>query len=108
MLYLQVLLFGFNIPVKGMTINEAMEQTKPLMNMVFYCIDKIKRYRLSKEGKFNIIIITIANLFHLLSMFLLLSLLILLPQLVVLFSIIWMKLISFVVKFNILITNIAV
>ncbi|KAF2883350.1 hypothetical protein ILUMI_22852 [Ignelater luminosus] len=47
----KVLLFGFNIPVKGMTVNEAMEHVKPLMNMVLYCMDKIRRYRLSKEGK---------------------------------------------------------
>lgn len=47
----KVLLFGFNMPVKGMPINEAMEQLKPLMIMVFYCIEKVRRYRLSKEGK---------------------------------------------------------
>lgn len=46
----KVLLFGFNIPVKGRPIQEAMDQLKPLMVMVFYCIDKVKRYRLSKEG----------------------------------------------------------
>lgn len=34
-----------------MPINEAMEQLKPLLIMVFYCIEKVKRYRLSKEGK---------------------------------------------------------
>lgn len=48
----KMLLFGFNIPVKGMPVNEAMEQMKPLMNMVFYCVDKVKRYRLSKEGTY--------------------------------------------------------
>ncbi|GJQ79973.1 hypothetical protein Trydic_g9450 [Trypoxylus dichotomus] len=47
----KVLLFGFNMPVKGMPLNEAMEQLKPLLIMVFYCIEKVKRYRLSKEGK---------------------------------------------------------
>ncbi|KAF5291412.1 hypothetical protein FQR65_LT01723 [Abscondita terminalis] len=47
----KVLLFGFNIPIKGMGTTEAMEQMKPLMTMVLYYIDKIKRYRLSKEGK---------------------------------------------------------
>lgn len=46
-----MLLFGFNLPIKGMPVSEAMDQIKPLMNMVFYCIDKVKRYRLSKEGK---------------------------------------------------------
>lgn len=47
----KVLLFGFNVPVKGLSAVEAMEQLKPLMIMVFYCIDKIRKYRLSKEGK---------------------------------------------------------
>lgn len=47
----KVLLFGFNIPSKGAGVTETMEQLKPLMTMVLYCIDKIKRYRLSKEGK---------------------------------------------------------
>ncbi|KAK9708819.1 PAT complex subunit CCDC47 [Popillia japonica] len=47
----KVLLFGFNMPVKGMPINDAMEHLKPLLVMVFYCIEKVKRYRLSKEGK---------------------------------------------------------
>ncbi|XP_022917291.1 PAT complex subunit CCDC47 [Onthophagus taurus] len=48
----KVLLFGFNIPkVKGAHLNESMEQLKPLFIMIFYCIEKIKRYRLSKEGK---------------------------------------------------------
>ncbi|XP_018329713.1 coiled-coil domain-containing protein 47 [Agrilus planipennis] len=47
----KVLLFGFNLPVKGVSVNEAVERMKPLMTMVFYCIDKVKRYRLSKEGK---------------------------------------------------------
>lgn len=28
-----------------------MEQMKPLMIMVFYCVEKVKRYRLSKEVK---------------------------------------------------------
>lgn len=47
----KVLLFGFNVPMKGLSINEAMEQLKPVMNMIFYCMDKVKRYRLSREGK---------------------------------------------------------
>lgn len=52
---LQVLNFGFNVPLKGMPLPEAMEKLKPLMIMVFYCVDKIKRFRLSKEGKFVIL-----------------------------------------------------
>lgn len=47
----KVLLFGFNVPVKGRSIQDAMEQLKPLMIMVFYCMDKVKKYRLTKEGK---------------------------------------------------------
>ncbi|GLV41681.1 uncharacterized protein CBL_13380 [Carabus blaptoides fortunei] len=47
----KVLMFGFNVPVKGKPIQEAMEQLKPLMVMVFYCMDKVKKYRLTKEGK---------------------------------------------------------
>lgn len=47
----RVLLFGFNMPIKGVSLEEAVEQLKPVMNMVFYCMDKVKRYRLSKEGK---------------------------------------------------------
>lgn len=47
----KVLRFGFNVPVKGVPLEEALPRLKPLMIMVFYCIDKIKRYRLTKEGK---------------------------------------------------------
>lgn len=47
----KVLLFGFNIQVKSKTIQEGMEQMRPLMQLVFYCMEKVKRYRLSKEGK---------------------------------------------------------
>lgn len=46
-------MFGFNMPVKGMPLSDAMEQMKPLMVMVFYYMEKIKRYRLSKEGEAN-------------------------------------------------------
>ncbi|XP_018575024.1 coiled-coil domain-containing protein 47 [Anoplophora glabripennis] len=47
----KVLMFGFNILLKGMTLEESMIKLQPLMNMVFYCMDKVKRFRLSKEGK---------------------------------------------------------
>lgn len=47
----KVLLFGFNIPVKGRPVNEAMEQLRPLLQLVFYCMEKVKRFRLSKEAK---------------------------------------------------------
>lgn len=45
----KVLLFGFNIPTKGRSAQEAIEMMKPLMSLVFYCMEKVKRYRLSKE-----------------------------------------------------------
>ncbi|GLG94159.1 Coiled-coil domain-containing protein 47 [Gryllus bimaculatus] len=38
----KVLLFGFNIPVKGRPVNEAMEQMRPLLQLVFYCMEKAK------------------------------------------------------------------
>uniref|UniRef100_A0A224XPE1 PAT complex subunit CCDC47 n=1 Tax=Panstrongylus lignarius TaxID=156445 RepID=A0A224XPE1_9HEMI len=47
----KVLLFGFNIPTKGRSAQEAIEMMKPLMSLVFYCMEKVKRYRISKEGK---------------------------------------------------------
>lgn len=40
------LLVGFNLPK-----NNDMEAVKPLLVLVFYLLEKIKRYRLSKEGK---------------------------------------------------------
>lgn len=33
-----------------MQLEQAMDQLKPLMVLVFYCMEKMKRYRLSKEG----------------------------------------------------------
>ncbi|XP_066992368.1 PAT complex subunit CCDC47 [Anabrus simplex] len=47
----KVLMFGFNIPVKGKPVTEAMEQMRPLMQLVFYCMERVKRFRLSKEAK---------------------------------------------------------
>ncbi|XP_054265578.1 PAT complex subunit CCDC47 isoform X1 [Macrosteles quadrilineatus] len=47
----KVLMFGLNIPLKGKTTQEAMDQMKPLMQLIFYCMEKVKRFRLSKEGK---------------------------------------------------------
>lgn len=40
------LMFGFNLP-KG----NDMESTKPLMALVFYLMEKLKRYSLSKDAK---------------------------------------------------------
>jgi hypothetical protein len=49
-------MFGFNIPVKGKPIHEAMDQMRPLLQLVFYCMDKVKRFKLSKEvgAKFGV------------------------------------------------------
>merc|ERR550519_502416 len=46
-----VLIFVFNILAKDKTLEEAIEETKPLMLLVFYCLDKVKRYKLSREAK---------------------------------------------------------
>merc|ERR1712110_423447 len=44
----KVLIFVFNIQHgKTKTLEEAIEETKPLMQLVFYCLDKVKRYELS-------------------------------------------------------------
>lgn len=40
------LLVGFNLPKAN-----DMESAKPLLVLVFYLLEKIRRYRLSKEGK---------------------------------------------------------
>merc|ERR1711923_325884 len=43
---------GFNLlHGKNKTLEEAIEETKPLMQLVFYCLDKVKRYKLSREAK---------------------------------------------------------
>merc|ERR1719427_1050572 len=48
----QVLIFVFNILTgKDKTLDEAIEETKPLLQLVFYCLDKVKRYKLSREAK---------------------------------------------------------
>merc|ERR1711909_146964 len=47
-----VLIFVFNIMTgKDKSLEEAIEETKPLMQLVFYCLDKVKRYKLSREAK---------------------------------------------------------
>jgi len=48
----KVLIFVFNLlHGKNKTLEEAIEETKPLMQLVFYCLDKVKRYKLSREAK---------------------------------------------------------
>ena len=48
---MQVLIFVFNLLTKDKTLEQAIEETKPLMQLVFYCMDKVKRYKLSREAK---------------------------------------------------------
>lgn len=50
----KVLIFTFNMPtIKGgsQSCEEAMEAMKPLMLLVFYFMDKVKRFRLTREAK---------------------------------------------------------
>jgi len=48
----KVLIFVFNIQHgKTKTLEEAIEDTKPMMQLVFYCLDKVRRYKLSREAK---------------------------------------------------------
>lgn len=54
----RVLLIGLNISIKGRTNNtENQEKIKPLLQLTFYLLDKLRRFRLSKEVTFIIIII---------------------------------------------------
>ncbi|XP_034177939.1 PAT complex subunit CCDC47-like [Osmia lignaria lignaria] len=48
----RVLLVGLNISIKGRTTNaEGQEKLKLLLQLTFYLIDKLRRFKLSKEGK---------------------------------------------------------
>merc|ERR1711915_710846 len=48
----QVLIFVFNLVVgKDRNLEDATEEMKPLIQLVFYFIDKVKRYKLSREAK---------------------------------------------------------
>lgn len=48
----RVLLVGLNINIKGRAINsETQEKLKLLFQLTFYLIDKLRRFKLSKEGK---------------------------------------------------------
>uniref|UniRef100_A0A2M4BL58 PAT complex subunit CCDC47 n=1 Tax=Anopheles marajoara TaxID=58244 RepID=A0A2M4BL58_9DIPT len=42
----RILHCGFNVPVKG-----DLEEMKPLLILVFYLMDRLRRFKLSKEGK---------------------------------------------------------
>ncbi|XP_059155689.1 PAT complex subunit CCDC47-like [Physella acuta] len=45
------LIFCFTVPGKGSTRASDMENLKPLMQLVFYCTDKVTRLQLSKEAR---------------------------------------------------------
>ncbi|XP_013781658.1 coiled-coil domain-containing protein 47-like [Limulus polyphemus] len=47
----KVLMFGFSVPGQGKVTPEIMETLKPLLQLVFYYIEKVKRFNLSKEAK---------------------------------------------------------
>uniref|UniRef100_A0A3B3U2X0 PAT complex subunit CCDC47 n=1 Tax=Poecilia latipinna TaxID=48699 RepID=A0A3B3U2X0_9TELE len=47
----KTLLFTFNVPGFGSTSPKDMDSLLPLMNMVIYSIDKVKKLRLNREGK---------------------------------------------------------
>ncbi|XP_060598185.1 PAT complex subunit CCDC47-like [Ruditapes philippinarum] len=47
----QTIVFCFNVAGKGKTKTTDMENMKPLMQLVFYVVDKVARVSLSKEGK---------------------------------------------------------
>ncbi|XP_053653230.1 PAT complex subunit CCDC47 [Cherax quadricarinatus] len=45
------LVFGFNFPGRGNPSLEVIESMKPLMQLVFHLTDKLRRFKLSKEGR---------------------------------------------------------
>lgn len=46
----RVLLMGLNISLKGRTCNaETQEKFKLLLQLTFYLVDKLRRFKLSKE-----------------------------------------------------------
>ncbi|KYN12456.1 PREDICTED: coiled-coil domain-containing protein 47 [Trachymyrmex cornetzi] len=48
----RILLMSLNISLKGRASNpETQEKLKPLLQLAFYLIDKLRRFKLSKEGK---------------------------------------------------------
>ncbi|KAE8739621.1 hypothetical protein FOCC_FOCC014886 [Frankliniella occidentalis] len=47
----RVLIFCFNIPIKNQGMQESIDQMLPMMHLVFYFMDKVKRFRLGKESK---------------------------------------------------------
>jgi hypothetical protein len=46
-----VLICTFNLPSKQQNPQEAAEAAKPLMQLVFYLLERVRRLRLGKEAK---------------------------------------------------------
>ena len=60
----KVLMFGFNLLINNChNMDEAIEAMRPLLQLVFYMVDKVKRFKLSKEVKitFYIYIVILIN-----------------------------------------------
>ncbi|XP_014677021.1 PREDICTED: coiled-coil domain-containing protein 47-like [Priapulus caudatus] len=47
----KMLLFVFNVPGQGNATVDTMMTMKPLLQLVFHCMEKVKRFKLSKEAK---------------------------------------------------------
>nr|CAG4648729.1 EOG090X08PA [Polyphemus pediculus] len=48
----KMLIFTFNLVLKnGKSINESVENMRPALYLAFYCMERVKRFRLSKESK---------------------------------------------------------
>nr|CAG4636294.1 EOG090X08PA [Eubosmina coregoni]SVE69887.1 EOG090X08PA [Eubosmina coregoni] len=48
----KITIFTFNLVLKnGKSISEVVESTRPALQLAFYCTDRVKRFRLSKEGR---------------------------------------------------------
>ncbi|XP_033761393.1 coiled-coil domain-containing protein 47-like [Pecten maximus] len=46
-----VMIFCFNVPGKGKSKPADMEHMKPLLQLVFYCLEKVSRLQLGKEAR---------------------------------------------------------
>lgn len=60
----RVLLIGFNISIKGkMPSSENLDKMRSLLQLAFYLLDKLRRFKLSKEVcKIHFATISILNL----------------------------------------------
>ncbi|KAI5753542.1 hypothetical protein M8J77_001152 [Diaphorina citri] len=47
----KVILFNFNLQMGQLSIQDTIDEMKPLMQFVFYTLDRVKRFRLSREAK---------------------------------------------------------